>query len=132
MIFLLRHSTKLHIFGARASTVAVISRTILAFSFAAYDSYHFVSLVLPWRLTNKRKLIMAFLRPRGALLAARRWCAGALPWLVWCGGARGGCLRGRLAVREKPKMSCSHRALLQRARSQNTALGLCLLVSYSR
>ena len=48
MIFLLRHSTKLHIFGARASTVAVISRTILAFSLAAYDSYHFVE----WR--NKK------------------------------------------------------------------------------
>ena len=89
MIFLLRHSTKLHIFGALASTVEVISRTILAFSFAAYDSYHFVSLVLPWRLTNKRKLIIVFasaaallLRPRVAL------GAGALPWLVWCAGAR--------------------------------------------
>ena len=83
MIFLLRHSTKLHIFGARASTVDVISRTILAFSFAAYDSYHFVRRVLPWRLTSRRKFIIVFasaaallLRPRGAL------GAGALPWLV--------------------------------------------------
>ena len=84
MIFLLRHSTKLHIFGARASTVAVISRTILAFSLAAYDSYHFVRRVLPWRLTSKRKLIMAFCAARGG---ARLRCAARLHALCLASGA---------------------------------------------
>mmetsp|Transcript_19919 Transcript_19919/g.64158 ORF Transcript_19919/g.64158 Transcript_19919/m.64158 type:complete len:100 (-) Transcript_19919:3-302(-) len=45
------HSMKLHIFGARPSTVAVTSRTMRDRSFGGTVSYHFVSLVFPCRDT---------------------------------------------------------------------------------
>ena len=41
-------------------------------------------------------------------------------------------MRATRTVRESCKMSRSQRCGAGRARSQNTALGLCLLVSYSR
>ena len=138
MIFLLRHSTKLHIFGARARTVEVISLTILAFSLAAYDSYHFVSLVLPWRLTSKRKLIMVFCAARGGALhalcslgvARRALGARALPRLgcleLGCGGAAARAVDS-LRVLRAVSDSCipaTHRALLRRRVYKRQPLGL--------
>ena len=115
MIFLLRHSTKLHIFGAARwwTDLADDSRFFLR----GVGLVPFCESGFAQRLT-RRKLIMVCASARWARRSADGWR-----------GARGGCLRGLLAVRESCKMICSRERCVAGDRgSQNTAqAAFCLL-----
>ena len=70
---------------------------------------------------------MCLRRPRLCAARAARAGAGALPWLVVRRGARGGCLRELLAVRESCKMTSSERCVAGDRVHKTQPRLLCLL-----
>ena len=126
MIFLLRHSTKLHIFGARRSTVAVIcGRFSLFFRRVRLVPLRESGLALAAH--EEEEVDHGFLRPRAARCTARGVGCSASALLVVRRRRRA---RWMLALGywqcvRVAKTICAHRALAggQEARSAKTSFG---------